>query len=129
MFQEAQISNNLLVLNQHLPCLQELARKDDMTVWLDTSYKTPGVRDGQTGDFQLVNYKDENAYFDWFVNARVIPRLPDKDYMWAFGWDHIWNTQFFPLLQEAAHLSRTTTPKKLETVTEVLTAVAGGDEC
>ncbi len=114
-FQEAQISNNLLVLNQHLPCLQELARKDAMTVWLDTSYKTPGIRDGQTGDLQNVAYKSETEYFDWFVSARVLPNLPDKRYLWAFGFDRIWETQFKPLLEEAAKLSAANVPEKVQT--------------
>jgi len=120
-FQEAQITNNLLVLNQHLPCLQELARKDEMTVWLDTSYKTPGVRDGQTGDFKLVEYPEEEKWFNYFVDSKVIPVLPDKSYMWAFSFDRIWRDQFKPLLEDAADLSFKTVPEKMKTNVVVMT--------
>jgi hypothetical protein len=107
-FQEAQISDNLLILNKNLPCLQELSRTDDRKVWLDLSYKTPGRQDGKTGDFQLKNYHpSKEEYFNTYVWTEVMPRLRDKRYMWAFSMEKIWFGQFLPVLQEAAQLANT----------------------
>jgi hypothetical protein len=105
-FQEAQITDNLLVLNKNLPCLHELARDDDRRVWFDFSFKTPGRQDGKTGDFQMINYHPtKEEYFDTFVWTDVIPKLRNKRYMWAFSMHRIWFDQFLPVLQEAAMLA------------------------
>lgn len=104
-FQEAQINDCLLVLNEHLPCLQELARRDN-TVWAKVSYKTPGRIDGKTGDFKRINYHpSENQYFDELVANQIIPRLKSKHYMWSFSWERIWEDQFSILLQDATKLA------------------------
>lgn len=105
-FQEAQITDNLLVLNKNIPCLHELARDDNKRVWLDFSHKTPGRQDGKTGDFQLVNYHPtKSEYFDSFVWTDIIPKLPSKRYMWSFSMEKIWYGQFKPLLEEATRLA------------------------
>jgi hypothetical protein len=110
-FQEAQISDNLLVLSQNLPCVRELARRDDRVIWLDTSYKTPGKVDGQTGDLQRVDYHpEERDFFDWFAKTKVIPALRSKAYMWAFNFERIWYDQMKPLLEEATELANTVKP-------------------
>lgn len=127
-FQEAQISDNLLVLNQNLPCVRELARRDDRVIWLDTSYKTPGKRDGQTGDLQQVNYQpDEREYFDWFARTRIIPNLRSKRYMWDFSFERIWFDQFKPLLEEATELANSIKPPKMPT-TEIVEITADNVE-
>jgi hypothetical protein len=119
VFQEAQITGNLLVLNQHLPCLQELADKN-RTIWLDTSYKTPGRMDGQTGDLQQVNYlPNEEPYFDHLAKVRIIPNLWPKTHMWAFSFERIWHTQFKPLLDEAYKMAHSIDPPDMPK-TEVL---------
>jgi len=123
-FQEAQITGNLLILNQHLPCLRELARRDDNVIWIDTSYKTPGRIDGQTGDLQQVNYQpSDDQWFDWFAKARVIPALEmnSRRYMWDFSFERIWFDQFKPLLEEATRLANTIDPPKMPktNVTEI----------
>jgi len=107
-FQEAQITDNLLILNKNLPCLQELARKDYRAIYVDFSFKTPGREDGKTGDFQMVNYHpDENIYFDLLASREIVPRLPDVRHRWAFSFERIWFTQFKPLLEEASRLANT----------------------
>lgn len=110
IFQEAQISGNLLVLNGNLPCLRELATKiPGKVVWLNTSYKTPGVRDGTTGDLQQVDYHPTpEEYFDHLIEHEIMPKLEDKHYQWDFSFERIWMTQFWPLLREAEELSNTT---------------------
>jgi hypothetical protein len=130
-FQEAQITGNLLILNQHLPCLQELADKD-RTIWLDTSYKTPGKTDGQTGDLQQVNYHpNEEPFFDHMARARIIPNLWPKKHMWAFSFERIWHTQFKPLLEEATKLANTIDPPKMPKteVVEVTAPEHTGEAC
>ena len=136
VFQEAQISNNLLVLNENLPCLKELARKDKV-VWLKNTYKTPGRRDGQTGDLQNVAYvPDEKKYFTQLAQVQIIPKLDSKRYMWAFGFERIWHTQMEPLLMEAAELANTIDPPDMAkayteetTAPEHTYAAGGGDPC
>lgn len=131
VFQEAQISNNLLVLNENLPCLKELARKDKV-VWLKNTYKTPGRRDGQTGDLQNVGYApDEKKYFTQLAQVQIMPKLDSKRYMWAFSFERIWKTQMEPLLTEAAELANTIDPPDMAraSYTESTTpATAGGGE-
>lgn len=130
VFQEAQISGNLLVLNQHLPCLQELADRD-RTIWLDTSYKTPGRMDGQTGDLQQVNYlPEENQYFDHMATVRITPNLMPTRHKWAFSFERIWHTQFKPLLDEATQLAHSIDPPDMPK-TEVLEvdAPVEGEAC
>lgn len=97
-FQEAKAAGNLLVLSQGLPSAREMGGKD--AIFFATDYKTPGVRDGITGDFQRVNYPNENQYFDELaeyicVRLAHMPRLIDR---WAFSYDWIWENQFKPLL-------------------------------
>lgn len=118
IFQEAQISGNLLVLNSNLPCLRELATKNDKkVVWLSSSFKTPGVRDGCTGDFQMVDYHPTpTMYLDQLVEREILPRLEDKHYQWDFSFEKIWMTQLWPLLQEASHLANSTPLVGKETV-------------
>jgi hypothetical protein len=123
VFQEAQITDNLLILNKHIPCLRELARRDGGVIWLDTSYKTPGRLDGQTGDLQSVMYEpNEKHWFDWFARAKIIPQIRDKQYMWAFSFERIWHMQFKPLLEEATRLAVTIPPVNMPiTKTKVVT--------
>jgi len=112
VFQEAQISGNLLVLNKNLPCLNELATKvPNRVVWLPMTHKTYGVRDGQTGDLQSVAYgPNERAFFDHFVNTDVLPKIENKSYQWDFSFEKIWYRQFKPLLDEAYYRGRTEKP-------------------
>lgn len=95
IFQEAMISGCLLVLNQNLPCWREMAGAD--AIWFESTYKTPGVSDGVTGDMQIVKYRDETAYFDNLA-AEIVRRLPRRDHLWKFSYDRIWERQFRPLL-------------------------------
>jgi len=121
-FQEAQITDNLLVLNDNLMCLHELARKDNV-VWLNTSFKTPGRKDGQTGDLQLVKYNpNEDDYFEWLVTTEIIPLLYSKQYMWDFNFERIWYTQFKPLLEEATNLANSIDPPNMPKATVVETS-------
>ena len=139
-FQEAQITDNLLLLSQNLPAVRELARRDERTIWLDTSFKTPGKRDGQTGDLQQVDYHPTNEdWFDWLTRAKIMPRLRSKEYMWAFSFERIWHTQFKPLLEEAEKLANTIPAEKqprtevqevtLEKNVEACNVEEGGAEC
>ena len=122
VFQEAQISDNLLVLNRNLPCLQELATKDpNRVVWLDTSYKTPGVRDGHTGDLQRVDYHPTpDKYFDQLVQTEILPKMRSRHHLWDFSFERIWESQFKPLLEEAYELSKASKPEGMAR-TEVTT--------
>lgn len=105
VFQEAKISGCLLVLNHALPCLQEMGGKD--AIYIMTDHKTPGVRDGEPGDFQKVMYQNgtENSFFDE-VAATVIKRLPDKSHQWSFSLDSIFEQQMCPLLIRAYRASK-----------------------
>jgi hypothetical protein len=126
VFQEAQITDNTLVLNDNLPCLHELARKDGV-IWLNTSFKTPGKIDGQTGDLQNVNYNPtEEDYFDWLAKAQVIPLLYNKKYMWGFSFERIWSTQLESLLTEATKLANTIEPPDMPKATVVETTAPEG---
>jgi hypothetical protein len=69
---------------------------------IHTHFKTPGVADGRSGDLQTVGYQpSQEAYYDEIVTKYVIPKLPDKKYMWTFSFDWIWKEQFKPLLERA----------------------------
>jgi len=110
VFQEAQISGNLLVLSHNIPCVRELATKNqDKVVWFSSTHKTPGVRDGSTGDLSQVDYNpNAEAYFDELLEKQILPRLEPKNYQWDFGFEKIWMNQFWPLLQEASKLANDT---------------------
>lgn len=104
VFQEAKISGCQLVLNHNLPCLREMGGKE--AIYVNVTHKTPGVRDGQPGDLQMINYDpSEDNYWDDVVQA-LIPRLPDLSHKWYFSFDNIWKYQFWPLLQRAYCASR-----------------------
>jgi hypothetical protein len=108
-FQEAKISGNLLVLNQHLPCLVEMGGKD--AIYFSTDHKIPGVKDHfgcelteeekLLGDLNQANYPlGEDAYYNIIAKKiadrlYVMPRLAEK---WKFSYEWIWKNQFKPLL-------------------------------
>lgn len=97
-YQEAKAAGNLLVLNNNLPACKETAGDD--AIFFQTDFKTPGIRDGQTGDFKKVNYPDEFEYFDALaalIAERLfhMPKLTDR---WTFSYEWIWKNQFKPLL-------------------------------
>jgi len=101
-FQEAKVSGNLMVLNQNLPACREMGGPD--AIWFESSYKTPGVRDGVTGDFQKVSYGDgtevgTKAYFGEIAD-HIIARLPPRSHQWQFSFDWIWHAQFKPVLYD-----------------------------
>jgi len=99
VFQEAKISGNLLVLSGALPCLREMGGPE--AIYIDVGHKTPGIRDGEAGDFQQVGYNpDEETYFDE-IAEQIIPRLPDRSHQWYFSLDRIWQMQMEPLLRRA----------------------------
>jgi len=104
VFQEAKISGCQLVLNENLPCLKEMGGRD--AIYINFSHKTPGIRDGQAGDFRLVSYNPSIAqYFDE-IAMMVIPRLRDLKNQWYFSLDRIWLDQMEPLLRRAYRASR-----------------------
>ena len=104
VFQEAKTCGCQLVLNKNLPCLQEMGGRD--AIFIDFSYKTPGVRDGMPGDLQQVDYNPTpQQYFDG-VAHQIIPRLRDLKEQWFFSLDRIWLDQFEPLLRRAYLASR-----------------------
>ena len=104
VFQEAKVSGNLLILNGALPCLQEMGGPE--AIYIDVDHKTPGIRDGQQGDMQMVGYNpSEEAYFDEIAEV-VIPRLPDRSHQWYFSLDRIWHTQLHLLLARACAAGR-----------------------
>ncbi len=98
-FQEAKAAGNLLVLNQGLPSACEMGGKD--AIYFQSTHKTPGVRDGYTGDTRVVNYSpSEDAYFDAYANIILdrlssMPKLTDR---WQFSWEWIWENQFKQLI-------------------------------
>lgn len=99
VFQEAKAAGCLLVLNSGLPSAREMGGRD--AIFFQTTYKTPGVRDGHTGDTKLVTYQpNETAYFDMYADI-IIQRmqllLPLRE-RWQFSWEWIWHNQFKPLL-------------------------------
>ena len=103
-FQEAKVSGNFLVLNGFLPCLREMGGSNAM--FFDSDHKTPGKRDGQTGDFQRVDYlPSKEQYFDHLVE-KIIPQIPSRKYLWSFSFEWIWHNQFKPLLEDAYNLSK-----------------------
>lgn len=104
VFQEAKISGCQLVLNENLPCLREMGGRD--AVYVNSSYKTPGIRDGQTGDLQQVSYHPGPERFWDEVAHVVIPRLRDLKDQWFFCLDRIWLDQMEPLLRRAWLASR-----------------------
>lgn len=99
VFQEAMISDVQLILNQHLPCLQEMAPRD--AVFMAADHKTPGVRDGEPGDMQTIGYStSEQIYHDEIV-THALRKTRDLKHQWKFSLDHIWLNQFEPLLRKA----------------------------
>lgn len=99
VFQEAKINGCQLVLNYNLPCLREMGGKE--ALFVQSSFKTPGISDGQSGDFQLVSYNpSEVSYWDEVVE-HLVPKLPSLEHKWAFSFDNIWKNQFWPLLHRA----------------------------
>lgn len=100
-FQEAKISGNLMVLSKGLPSNIEMGGSD--AIYFMATHKTPGVRDGVTGDLQLVKYKDpntkEDATLDYFdaLAEDIIARLPDRAHQWQFSYEAVWQ-QLFALL-------------------------------
>jgi hypothetical protein len=115
VFQEALISGGIqLVLNGHLPCLREMAPKD--AIFIDVTHKTRGIRDGEPGDLQVVNYNPAaNNYFDEVAKV-VIPRLHDLSNTWKFNLDTIWLSQFEPLLRRAYLASKDSDYSKVESL-------------
>lgn len=98
-YQEAKVNGCLLVLNDALPACRETGGKD--AIFFQTDYKTPGRRDGMTGDLTLVQYQpDEFAYYDALAEL-IVARLsvmPKLIHRWHFCYEWIWNNQFKPLL-------------------------------
>lgn len=97
-FQEAKASGCLLVLSSGLPSALEMGGKD--AIYFQTTHKTPGVRDGYTGDTRQVKYNDENGYFDYYAKLIIdrldqMPKLVDR---WQFSWEWIWENQFKNLI-------------------------------
>ncbi len=100
-FQEAKISGNLLVLNENLPPMQEMGGKD--AIFFHSDFKTPGRRDGLSGDLQACNYPED--YFDKLTRtiAYRLGGMPLYRERWRFSWEYIWENQFYPLLYETPY--------------------------
>lgn len=99
IFQEAKVSGCLLVLNYGLPSAREMGGKS--ALYLMSTYKTPGIRDGYTGDTRVITYNpSEEEYFDSYaelVVQRLSVMIPLTD-RWSFSWEWIWENQFKSLL-------------------------------
>jgi len=104
-FQEAMISDNLLVLNQNVPSNVEMAGRD--AIYFEYHYVTPGkLASGpakmQSGNFKVIKYGDgslehEEGYFD-NIAKRIIGILPSREHIWKFSYEWIWENQLRPLL-------------------------------
>lgn len=97
-FQEAKASGCLLVLSDGLPSALEMGGKD--AIYFKTTHKTPGVRDGYSGDTQQVRYNDEIGYFDYYAKM-ILERLGTTTPLterWKFSWEWIWNNQLKELI-------------------------------
>ena len=93
---EAKISGNLLILSNRLPSLSEFGGPG--AIYFDSSFRTPGIQSGQTGDLQTVSYNPSpEQYFNVLVD-KIIPRIPDRSDLWEFSYERIWKEQFKPLL-------------------------------
>lgn len=104
VFQEALVSGCHLILNANLPCLREMGNLGrNKATFVNTSFKTPGIRDGVPGDFQMVNYNPSiESYFDEIAEYVLREDLiPPRYHQWAFSLDKIWNEQMEPLLRKA----------------------------
>lgn len=97
-FQEAKVSGCLLVLSDGLPSALEMGGSD--AIYFKTTHKTPGVRDGYTGDTQTVSYHDEYGYFDHYAKLIIdrLSRTTPLTERWKFSWEWIWENQFKPLI-------------------------------
>jgi len=95
---EAKISDNLLVLNKRLKCVQEFGGEN--AIYFESSFKTPGIRDGEPGDMQVVKYNNEKKYFYNLANA-IIKTVKNKKHIWKFSYENIWKNQLYPLLNSA----------------------------
>jgi len=104
VFQEALVSGCQLVLNENLPCLKEMGGRD--ALYINFSHKTPGIRDGQAGDLQLVSYNPTPEQYFNEIAMLIIPRLRDLKKQWFFSLDRIWLDQLEPLLRRAYLASR-----------------------
>jgi hypothetical protein len=99
VFQEAMISGCQLILNENLPCLKEMGGED--AIYISSTHKTLGVKDGENGDMQIVSYNSgiEN-YFDIVAKVAIEKVKPIKN-QWVFSLDKIWLNQMEPLLRRA----------------------------
>lgn len=104
IFQEAKISGCTLVLNENLPCLVEMGGHD--AIYINSTHKTPGVRDGRSGDLQLVNYGNGDEAFYDVVAGLALSRIRSLQHQWYFSFDRIWLDQMEPLLRTAYTASR-----------------------
>jgi glycosyltransferase involved in cell wall biosynthesis len=95
---EAKISDNLLVLNKRLKCVSEFGGKN--AIYFESSFKTPGIRDGEPGDMQIVKYNNEKKYFYNLADA-IIKNIRSKKHIWKFSYENIWKNQLYPLLNSA----------------------------
>lgn len=108
VFQEAKISGNFMVLSNGLPSNQEMGGGPN-TVYFPATHKTPGVKDGRTGDLQLVHYLDRETrqenpekYFDELTD-NFVDRIPTRKHQWQFSYEWIWQNQLEPLLYKRTY--------------------------
>ena len=93
---EAKISDNLLVVNKNLPCAKEFAAHP-RTIYMDTTSKIPGRPDGKNDrDIRRIH----ESYWDDLAR-KILEVLPSRKHMWEYGYNTIWSTQMYPLIQEA----------------------------
>jgi hypothetical protein len=91
------------MLNSYPPCHHELGGPN--AFFFEADHKTPGRQDGQTGDFQRVDYlPSREKYFDHLAE-KIIPLIPSRKHLWSFSFEWIWRNQLKPLLEDAYKLA------------------------
>jgi hypothetical protein len=96
---EAQKSPNiLLVLNEATLPLREFGGKEfngREVIYFKSTSKTPGKQDGERGDTRGIAY---NKFYYQELAKKIIEKLPKRDYIYNYSFEHIWETQFRKLL-------------------------------
>ena len=93
---EAKVSNNLLVINEALPCAREFAGDSPNTIYFRSGGLTPGNDNASLECWDVL--KSDKTNYDNLAKL-IIKRVRPLSHLWEHSFENIWYLQLKPLLR------------------------------